>query len=97
MIPVKFKERETKGYQVLDIITIKCPNCNINLLQITKVKESSKRNSIKVICPRCQEESFVVKTQGEIFMGGLNTDIIDVDTKPTEWGYESIIKVKLNE
>lgn len=76
-------EREKKGYEILEDKMIKCGDCDKKLVNVVKIKESSKQNIILVNCPYCGGTSFKYRSEGEIIMQavpGLIIDKIDTDT-----------------
>lgn len=66
--PIEQKEIEKQGFSFLQDDIIVCGNCNKQLIQIIKVKNTDDTQAIKVSCPYCGDHSFWYKIKGKIYM-----------------------------
>jgi hypothetical protein len=73
------EDRELQGFKLLDSPSIVCPECNTYLLEILKVQSTDYESRIQVVCPKCEEESFITKIQGKIYIAPApNIQLLDI-------------------
>jgi Zn finger protein HypA/HybF involved in hydrogenase expression len=79
------EKNKQQDLTLIDEYTIKCPDCEIPILTIIKVKEDDDHKKLQAICPLCNEASFVVNINGNIYMAAIEpyiiADIIETDGK----------------
>lgn len=63
---INIRERESAGISVIKEDVIKCANCSLPLLKVTKFKESKQKNNYVVGCPRCKDKSFKYVIEGKV-------------------------------
>jgi len=75
--------REKLNYSILKDETIKCANCNKDLISIIKVKENQNQQSaIKALCPYCNDSSFWYRISGQIYLQAVDgLSIVDMPVK----------------